>query len=59
MQPLSTTGLYVGLVLGLAWAVTGFDGFLLTAALGAAGFVIGKILSGQLDLTPYLGGRNR
>jgi uncharacterized membrane protein YeaQ/YmgE (transglycosylase-associated protein family) len=59
MQPLPTTGLYVGLVLGLAWAVTGFGGFLLTAALGAVGFVIGKILSGQLDLTSYLGGRNR
>jgi hypothetical protein len=59
MQPTSTIGLYVGLLLGLAWAVTGFGGFLLTAGLGAAGFVIGKIISGQLDLTPYLGGRNR
>lgn len=59
MQPISTTGLYVGLILGLAWAVTGFGGFLLTAALGAVGFLIGKVASGQLDLTPYLGGRNR
>jgi hypothetical protein len=59
MQPTSITGLYVGLLLGLAWAVTGFGGFLLTAGLGAGGFVIGKIISGQLDLTPYLGGRNR
>ena len=59
MQSTSTTGLYVVLLLGLAWAVTGFGGFLLTAGLGAVGFVIGKIVSGQLDLTPYLGGRTR
>jgi len=59
MHPTATTGLYVGLLLGLAWAVTGFTGFLLTAALGAVGFVVGRVLAGQLDLTPYLGGRNR
>jgi hypothetical protein len=59
MHSTSTTGLFVGLLLGLAWAVTGFDGFLVTAILGAAGFFIGKVISGQLDLTPYLGGRNR
>jgi hypothetical protein len=59
MQPTSITGLYVGLLLGLAWAVTGFGGFLLTAGLGAVGYLIGKIVSGQLDLTPYLGGRDR
>jgi uncharacterized membrane protein YeaQ/YmgE (transglycosylase-associated protein family) len=59
MHPIPTTGLYAGLLLGLAWAVTGFGGFLLTAVLGAVGFVVGKVMSGQLDLTPYLGGRNR
>lgn len=59
MQPNPTTGLFIGLLLGLAWAVTGFDGFLLTAGLGAIGFGIGKVLSGQVDLTPYLGGRTR
>ena len=59
MQPTSTTGLYAGLLLGLAWAVTGFGGFVLTAGLGAVGFVIGKVISGQLDLTPYLGRRNQ
>jgi len=59
MHPTATTGLFVGLLLGLAWAVTGFTGFLLTAALGAVGFFVGRVVSGQLDLTPYLGGRNR
>lgn len=58
-MPPTTTGLFVGLLLGLAWAATGFDGFLLTAALGVVGFVVGKVVAGQLDLTPYLGGRSR
>jgi uncharacterized membrane protein YeaQ/YmgE (transglycosylase-associated protein family) len=52
-------GLFVGLLLGIAWAVGGFSGFLLTAVLGVIGFVVGRVVSGQLDLTPYLGGRNR
>lgn len=58
-MPPTTTGLFVGLLLGLAWAATGFDGFLLTAVLGVIGFVVGKVVAGQLDLTPYLGGRSR
>jgi uncharacterized membrane protein YeaQ/YmgE (transglycosylase-associated protein family) len=59
MHPTAITGLYVGLLLGLAWAVAGFNGFLLTAVLGSVGFIVGKVVAGQLDLTPYLGGRHR
>ena len=56
---LTIVGLFVGLLLGLAWATTGFSGFLITGVLGAVGFVVGKVISGQLDLTVYLGGRRR
>ncbi len=55
MSP-TVAGLFAGLVLGFAWALTGFDGFVLTAFLGVIGFVVGKVVSGQLDLTQYLGG---
>jgi len=55
MQP-TTTGLFTGLLLGIAWAIAGFEAFVGTAALGVIGFVIGKVAAGQLDLTQYLGG---
>lgn len=58
-MPLTTVGLFTGLLLGLAWVIGGFDAFLGTAVLGAVGFVVGKVAAGQLDLTQYLGGGSR
>lgn len=55
-MPLTIVGLFTGLLLGLAWVIGGFDAFVGTALLGAVGFVVGKVVSGQLDLTRYLGG---
>ncbi|WP_425953468.1 hypothetical protein [Xylanimonas sp. McL0601] len=49
-------GLFTGLLLGIAWVVGGFYAFLGTAALGLLGFVVGKVVAGELDLTRYLGG---
>ena len=34
----------------------GFDAVVGAAVLGVIGFVVGKVVSGQLDLTSYLGG---
>jgi len=42
-------GLITGLVLGLAAAVGGFVGFLITLVLGAAGLAVGRYLDGELD----------
>lgn len=56
-MPPTAVGLFTGLLLGLAWVIGGFDAFVGTAVLGALGFVVGKVVSGQLDLTQYLGGR--
>ena len=58
-MPPTVVGLFTGLLLGLAWVVAGFGAFLAVAALGALGFLVGKVVSGQLDLTPYLGGGRR
>ena len=58
-MPPTVVGLFAGLLLGLAWVLGGFDAVVGTAVLGVVGFLVGKVLSGQLDLTPYLGGGSR
>jgi hypothetical protein len=55
-MPPTVVGLFTGLLLGLAWVAGGFYAFAGTAVLGVIGYLIGKVVSGQLDLTPYLGG---
>ncbi len=55
-MPPTAIGMFAGLLLGLAWVIGGFDAFVGTAVLGVIGFVIGKVVAGQLDLTKYLGG---
>lgn len=53
---MSTTviGLFTGLLLGLAIAIDGFNGFLLLVVFGAVGIVIGKVLDGDLDVSSML-----
>ncbi len=58
MQP-TIVGLFVGLLLGLALAFDGFGSMLIVAFCGAIGYVVMKVVQGEIDLTPYLGGRNR
>jgi hypothetical protein len=58
MHP-SLVGLLVGIALGFAGAFGGFDAFLIVALLGLVGFIAGKVVAGQIDLTPYLGGEDR
>jgi len=58
-MPPTTVGLFTGLLLGLAWVVGGFEAFVGTAVLGLVGFVVGKVVAGELDLTSYLGGGGR
>ncbi len=55
----ATIGLATGLVLGLAAAFGGFWTFLLVLVLGVVGLLVGRIIDGAVDLTPYLGGRRR
>ncbi|PFG38942.1 hypothetical protein ATJ97_1434 [Georgenia soli] len=58
MSP-TVVGLFTGLLLGIAWVVGGFYAFVGTAVLGAIGFLVGKVVAGEIDLTPYLGGGSR
>jgi hypothetical protein len=58
MHP-SLVGLLVGIALGFAGAFGGFDAFVVVALLSLVGFIAGKVVAGQIDLTPYLGGEDR
>jgi len=58
MQP-TVVGLFVGLILGIALAFDGFGSMLIVAFCGAVGYVVVKVVQGEIDLTPYLGGGNR
>lgn len=58
MQP-TVVGLFVGLLLGLALAFEGFGAMLIVAFCGAVGFIVMKVVEGEIDLTPYLSGQHR
>ena len=58
MQP-TVVGLFVGLLLGLALVLEGFGEMLIVALCGAVGFLVMKVVEGEIDVTDYLGGRNR
>lgn len=49
MQP-SVIGLFVGLILGLMLELDGFGAMVVTGVIGLIGFVIGKVLQGEIDL---------
>lgn len=55
----SITGLFAGLGLGFAGAFGGFDAFAICLLLAALGFVVGKVLEGQLDLSSLVGSADR
>ena len=47
----------IGLALGLALAFGSFGQMLIVALFAAVGFVVAKVLDGDLDLSPYLSRR--
>lgn len=57
---LTVLGLITGLALGFAGAFGGIVAFVVVAFVGFVGLVVGRVLDGELDLSPYLsGGRGR
>ncbi len=59
MQQTTIVGLFVGLILGLALVLESFGAMLIVAFFGALGFLAMKVVEGEIDLTDYLGGRNK
>ncbi len=53
----TAVGTLVGLALGFALAFGSFGDMLIVALFGAIGFGVAKIISGELDLSPYFPGR--
>ena len=49
MQP-TVIGLFVGLILGLTWSLQGFGEMIGVALAGAVGFVVMKVVEGEIDL---------
>ncbi|MBZ4321669.1 hypothetical protein [Streptomyces huiliensis] len=56
---MAVVGLIVGMALGFAGYFGGFGAFLLVAALGVVGFVVGRFLEGDLELGDFLRPRDR
>jgi hypothetical protein len=52
-----TLGIVIGLALGLALAFGSFGQMLIVALFAVIGYVVAKVLEGDLDLTPYLSRR--
>ncbi|MCQ6556669.1 hypothetical protein NPS70_26305 [Streptomyces sp. C10-9-1] len=54
---MAVVGMVAGMALGFAGYFGGFGAFLLVAALGAVGFVVGRFVEGDLDIGDFLRGR--
>lgn len=52
-------GMLVGLAIGAVWALTGWRGALLTAALAVVGTLVALVVEGRVDVTEYLGHSHR
>ncbi|MCZ9352150.1 hypothetical protein NGM36_20650 [Streptomyces mutabilis] len=55
---MAVVGLIAGMALGFAGYFGGFGAFLLVAALGAVGFVVGRLLEGDMNLGDFFRSRD-
>lgn len=55
---MAVVGMIAGMALGFAGYFGGFGAFLLVAALGAVGFVVGRFLERDMDLGDLFRGRD-
>ncbi|MEV6396283.1 hypothetical protein AB0M39_16145 [Streptomyces sp. NPDC051907] len=56
---MAVVGMVAGMALGFAGYFGGFGAFLLVAALGAVGFVAGRLLEGDLEPSEFFRSRDR
>jgi chromate transport protein ChrA len=52
-------GIFVGLLLGLALVLTSFGEMLIVALAGIIGWVVARVLEGDLDLSEFLNRNQR
>lgn len=52
-------GLLFGAALGFAVVIGGLTAFLIVLVLGVLGFLVGRAITGQLDMSGMMGGRRR
>jgi hypothetical protein len=53
----SIVGLAFGTVLGVTGAFAGFGAFLVVLVLGAVGFLVGRVVEGEMDVTAWFARR--
>ena len=53
----TTFGVLIGLALGLTVAFGSFGQMLVVAIFGAAGYVVAKVIEGDIDLSQYVSSR--
>jgi hypothetical protein len=53
----STIGIFVGLLLGLAFVLGNFGDMLIVALFAIIGCVVAKVLDGDIDISQYVSGR--
>lgn len=53
MQP-TVVGLFTGLLLGIANELDGFGAMLLVALFGAIGFILMKVIEGEIDVSDLI-----
>ncbi|MFJ7180776.1 hypothetical protein ACIQXA_31270 [Streptomyces massasporeus] len=56
---MAVVGMIAGMALAFAGYFGGFGAFVLVAALGAVGFVVGRFLDGDMDLGEFFHVRER
>ncbi|MEU4169524.1 hypothetical protein AB0F46_21935 [Streptomyces sp. NPDC026665] len=55
---MAVIGMIAGMALAFAGYFGGFGAFLLVAALGAVGFVVGRFLEGDMDIGDFFRARD-
>ncbi|MFF7180350.1 hypothetical protein [Streptomyces sp. NPDC008121] len=56
---MAVIGMVAGMALGFAGYFGGFGAFVLVAALGAIGFIAGRLLDGDMEARDFFHGRER
>ncbi len=51
----TTVGLFVGLLLGLGLALGGFGDMVIVGFVGTVGYLVAKVVQGEIDVSEYLG----